>query len=208
MNYGTIGLIALVIFLLTPLSRIVLAALFGRSIGQAALARQPDTIHLQAADASKLRHAGRIRTLAEEYTRCGFADAGTYAIPEMPGVSVQLLAHQADSMYAAVYDHPVAGVFYDVVSRYPDGSAWTWTTARATGLKHRPNTRMTNLPGTEPAQLIETARRERPAAGLRACTTANAVADFEAAYAEYMAWIKQRGISTSEVVEVARRKVA
>ena len=208
MNYGTVALIALAIFLLTPLSRIVLAALFGHSIGEAALSRQPDTIHLKPIDRAKLRHAGRVEGFAAEYVNSGFESAGLFAIPEMPGVSVQLFAHRANSMYGAIYDHPIAGVFCDVVSRYPDGSARTWTTARATGLKHMPNARVTNLPGTEPAVLIETARRQRPAAGLRACTTANAVVDFETAYAEYMAWIKQRGISTGEVVEVARRKVA
>ena len=31
---------------------------------------------------------------------------------------------------------------------------------------------------------------------------------FEQAYAEYMAWMKNRGISAGEVVAVARRKVA
>ena len=208
MNLGTVALIALAIFLLTPLSRIVLAAVFGRSIGQAALARQPDTIHLKVIDASKLRHAGRVESLAREYQQLGFESAGVYTIPEMPGVSVQLLAHRGESMYAVIYDHPVAGVFYDVVTRYADGSAWTYTTARATGIKHRSNVRMSNLPGAEPAALVDNSRRERPQTGLRPCDTRNAVADFENAYAEYMAWMKQRGLSTGEVVEVAKRKVA
>ena len=65
MSYGTIALIAVAILLLTPLSRILLAALFGRSIGQAALARQPDTIHLKPIEGARLRHAGRVQTLAE-----------------------------------------------------------------------------------------------------------------------------------------------
>jgi len=208
MSYGTIALIAVAILLLTPLSRILLAALFGRSIGQAALARQPDTIHLKPSEAAKLRHAERVKSLAAEYQQRGFEDAGLYSIPEMPGVYVQLLAHRADSMYAAIYDHPVAGVFYDVVSRYADGSVWTHTTARATGLKQRPNTRMVNLPGSEPSALIDNARRERPQTGLKSCSTATAVTDFETAYADYMAWIKQRGLTTGEVVNVAKRKVA
>ena len=208
MNTGTIALIAIAIFLLTPLSRIVLAALFGRSIGAAALKRQPDTIHLQATEPSKFRDSGRIQSLANQYERCGFESAGTYTIPEMPGVHVQLLVNPAEAMHAAIYDHPVVGVFYDVVSRYADGSARTYTTARETGLKHRSNVRMTNLPGAEPTALIESTRRERPLVGLRECTMANAVGDFELAYEEYVAWLKSRGLSTGEVVAVARRKVA
>ncbi len=208
MNTGTIVLIAIAIFLLTPLSRIVLAAIFGHSIGEAALRRQPDTICLRAVEPSKFRHSGRIQSLAAEYEQRGFESAGSFTIPEMPGVHLQLLVHTTECMLATIYDHPVAGVFYDVVSRYADGSAWTYTTARETGLKHRENVRMTNLPGAEPTALIDTARRERLQSGLRACTAASAVADFEQAYAEYMAWMKNRGISTGEVVAVARRKVA
>ncbi len=208
MSYGTIALIVVAILLLTPLSRIVLAALFGRSIGQAALARQPDTIHLKPTETASQKHGGRLKSVVAEYLQRGFEDAGLYAIPEMPGVYVQLLAHRGESMYAAIYDHPVAGVFYDVVSRYIDGSVWTFTTARATGLKQRPNTQMVNLPGSEPTALIEAARRQRPHAGLKSCSTSTAVSDFETAYAEYMAWMKQRGLTTGEVVNVARSKVA
>src|SRR5262249_53885060 len=204
MSYGTIALIAVAILLLTPLSRILLAMLFGKSIGQAALSRQPDMIHLKPTDASNLKHADRFKAVVAEYRQNHFEDAGLYSIPEMPGVFVQLLANRAESMYAAVYDHPVAGVFYDVVSRYADGSVSTHTTARATGLKQRPNTRMVNLPGTEPKALIDNARRDRPQAGLKSCAASTAVSDFETAYAEYMAWVKQRGLSTGEVVEVAR----
>jgi hypothetical protein len=43
---------------------------------------------------------------------------------------------------------------------------------------------------------------------MRAASAETAVSDFESAYAEYMAWLKGRGISTGEVVEVARRKIA
>jgi len=208
MNLGTVVLIALAILLFTPLSRIALAAVFGRSIGRAALDRQPDSIHLKAFDATKLRHAERVESVTRAYAVAGFEDAGLYTIPEMPGVHVRLMANSNEWMYAAIYDHPAVGVFYDVVSRAEDGSSWTFTTARATGIKHRDNAHMTNLPGAEPGALATACMRKRPATGLRTCTKASAVRDFEAAYAEYIAWMKQRGLSRGEVVEVARRKVA
>jgi len=208
MNLGTIVLVALAILLLTPLSRIVLAAVFGGSIGRAALDRQPDTIHLKPVDVAKLRHAERVESLARAYTAGGFEDAGLFTIPEMPGVHVRLLANARESMYAAIYDHPVAGVFYDVVSRAEDGSSWTFTTARPTGIRHRDNAHMTNLPGAEPAALVTACLRGRSASGLRACSKAAVVHDFETAYADYIAWMKQRGLSRGEVVDVARRKVA
>ena len=155
---------------LTPLSRLLIAALFGRSIGEKALARQPDTITLAPTDPSRLRHAERLRAVVAEFQSAGFEDGGLHSIPEMPGVSVQLMAHRGDSMAAAIYDHPVAGLFFDTVSRYVDGSTCTYTTAPATGLKHRENTRVVSLPGAEPAALIQRAKRDRPQHGLKGCS--------------------------------------
>ena len=203
-----IVLAALALFFMTPLSRIVIAALFGKSIGKAALAKQSDTIRLMPTEASKMRKAELVQSVAALYQRAGFQSAGVFYIPEMPGVYVQLLANSAESMGGAIYDHPVAGVFYDVFSRYVGGSSITHTTAKATGLNRPENAKAVNLPGVNATTLIERARKERPQSGLKPCTTTTVGPDFVAAYAEFMAWIKQRGISTSEVVKVATRKVA
>jgi hypothetical protein len=208
MNIGIIALLVLALLVLTPLSRLLIAALFGRSIGEKALARQPDTITLAPTDPSRLRHAERLRAVVAEFQSAGFEDGGLHSIPEMPGVSVQLMAHRGDSMAAAIYDHPVAGLFFDTVSRYVDGSTCTYTTAPATGLKHRENTRVVSLPGAEPAALIQRAKRDRPQHGLKGCSPSTVGAEFTTSYAEYVAWIKRRGVSRAEVIEVAKRKVA
>ncbi len=208
MNVGAMVLIGLVALMFSPFPRLLIAALFGKQIGAAALAKQPDTIHLEPVDPSSFRRADRVRAVAAEYMRSGFSDAGTYAIPEMKDVKLQLLAHEAESTYGAIYDHPAVGVWYDVVTRYIHGNSYTFSSARATGLEQRPNTKMINLPGMEPGVLIQHARSQRPNIGHAPASTKSAVADFEKAYADYMTWLKQRGITTGEVVEVARRKVA
>jgi hypothetical protein len=207
-NLATIVWIVIALIALSSLSRLLFAAMFGKSIGKAALARQPDAIHLEPIEPARFRYAARVESLAAEFQGAGFESAGAFAIPEMPGVCVHLLAHRADSMAGAIYDHPAVGVFYDVYSRYVDGGACTYTTARATGLDPRPKTQTVNAPGAEPLALIERARRERPPYGLKGCSTSIIAAEFTAAYAENMAWLKQRGISTREVVEVAKRQVA
>jgi hypothetical protein len=207
-NLATIVWIAIALLALSPLSRLLLAAVFGKSIGRAALAKQPDTIRLEPIEPTRFRYAARVQSLAGEFERAGFESAGAFTIPEMPGVCVHLLAHRADSMAGAIYDHPVAGVFYDVASRYVDGGACTYTTARATGLEPRPNTQIVNAPGAEPLALIERARRERPQHGLKSCAPSSVAAEFTDAYAEHIAWLKQRGVSTREVVDVATRKAA
>jgi len=208
MTIRLIVLLVLAVLFLTPLSRVVIAALFGKSIGKAALSKQPDNIQLTPTDPSKLRNAARVEAVAAEFRRAGFESAGLFIIPEMPGLSLQLLANRSESMGVAIYDHPVVGVFFDVFSRYTDGGSCTHTTAPATGLKRREDMRVFNCPGASPATLLERARRERSSAGLKSCTATTVGPEFVAAYAEQMAWMKQRGISRSEVVKVATRKVA
>jgi len=207
-NLGTIVLIAFAVLLLTPFPRLIIAALFGKQVARAALAKQPDTIHLVKIDSSAFRRADKVRALVSEYLGNGFRDVGSFEVPELPGVKLQLVVNARESMYGTVYEHPVAGIWCDVVSRYLDGSSWTHSSARPTGLEPRPNARQRNLPGSEPATLIANQRTERPSIGMRPTSEGMAVADFETAYAEYMTWLKGRGISTGEVVEVARRKIA
>ena len=207
-NLGTIVLIAFAVLLLTPFPRLIIAALFGKQIARTALAKQPDTIHLVKIDSSAFRRADKVRALVSEYLGNGFRDVGSFEVPELTGVKLQLVVNARESMYGTVYEHPVAGIWCDVVSRYLDGSSWTHSSARPTGLEPRPNARQRNLPGSEPVTLIANQRTERPSIGMRPASEGMAVADFETAYAEYMTWLKGRGISTGEVVEVARRKIA
>ena len=206
--YVRIALLVAALIVLGPLRRRLVASLFGKSIGQAALAKQPDSIRLQRCEPSSLKHADKVDALAREYRDQRFEDVGAYSVPELKGMQLRLLANPHESMYGAIYDHPNAGVWCDVVNRYADGSAWTFTTAKPTGITPLSNVRMVNAPGSTPSQLIEQARSTRPGLGLRSATTASAVADFERAYGEYIAALKQRGLSTGEVVKVAGQKAA
>jgi len=208
MNFTWIAVLLVAALLLRPALRIVIAALFGKSIGKAALDRQPDRISLTRIDSANLRNPARVQSVSAEFEKSGFEDAGLYSIREMKGVSVRLLANRADSMAAAVYEHPAVGVFFDIVSRYVDGRVSTYSSAIATGLKRPDHVTMVNMVGASPSAVLERVRRERSPHGLRDVTPASVGPDFIAAYAEYVKWMKERGVSTSEVIEVARRKAA
>ncbi|HEY2955278.1 MAG TPA: hypothetical protein VGK89_08525 [Candidatus Eisenbacteria bacterium] len=198
---------ALVVFsLLSPLLKYVIAAVAGKQIGAKALAQQPDHIHLQRGGAWK--NAGAPRKSVEAFTSRGFADAGVHTIADMPGVVVQLLAHPGDGFYAAVYEHPQAGTWFDLVTRYQDGTSVTYSTARPTALKPRPGHPSVNLQGADPGTVIDKALAQRPRRTLQAASVADAVSVFEESYAESMAYRKQEGISTREVLGTAARKVA
>jgi len=197
-----------VVSLLSPVLKMVIAAIGGKQIGASALAAQPDQIHLQNAGPLAWKNAGAANRLSDAFATRGFQDAGVHTIHEMAGVVVQLLAHSGDSFYAAVYQHPQAGTWFDLVTLFQDGTSVTYSTSRPTGLKPRPGHHTVNLPGADPAQVLDKALAQRPRRPLQPASVGQAVATFERSYAEGMAYRKQIGISTSEVVETAMRKAA
>jgi hypothetical protein len=178
-----------------------------RAIGRAALDCQPDEIHLDDCGAGAWRHFETAHDLVDSFKRAGFSDAGTYRIREMP-VVLQLLVHESESLYGVVYEHPQSGHWIDVVARFADGTASTWTTAPDTGLDARPGFPMIHAPGTLPSALVARARSELRAAPLAAATRASVAGDFESAYADSMAWRKGRGVTAGEVGRIASKKAA
>ena len=186
-----------------------IGSVVGKAVGQAALAQQPDAIHLAAVDPDSWLDRDGAHALADEFRGHGFADAGTYQVVEMDGVRVRLLVDEGGGLLAAVYEHPQAGQWFDVVARYGDGTSITFTTSPPTGLVARPGHPVVHAPAqTSPRAIVERAGWERPPGALEPASAATVVAAFEAAYAESMAWRKDRGISAREVAEVAARQAA
>jgi hypothetical protein len=188
-----------------PVLGVWIGRAFGRTIGRIALAGQPDTLHLDPVSADSWSDFETATDLARPLAQQGFASAGTYRIEEMPGVIVQLLAHREQRLYAAVYEHPQAGHWIDVVARYEDGTGATFTTAKPSGLDPHPGHLLVNAPGLAPRALLDRVLFERPAGALLPAAIETAAHDFEEAYREETAWRKGRGISRAEVVAVARQ---
>jgi hypothetical protein len=201
------GAVALWI-LARPLSRLLIASTMGKQIGASALAKQPDAIHLEPATPDAWRDAENARRVASALGTLGFETAGAYRVPELPGVTVELLAHPGESMYAAVYEHVQAGAWFEIFMRCQDGASATFTTLRPTGLDDRPDHPVIPMVGADPASLFEKAQERKPRKPLRPARAADAVATFEQGYAESVAWRKGQGISTGEVVRVAMKKAA
>lgn len=181
-----------------------LAGVFAQAVGKVALAQQPDRIQLLKASAEAFRDGAAVKNLAAPLLERGFADAGSYHVKEMPGVLVALLAKPDECFYAAIYEHPQAGHWIDLVTRYPNGDSATFSTVKPTGLSPRPGHAMVNAPEARPLALYMRARSERPRGTMKTVAVESAVLDFETAYAEEMAWRKQKGVSACEVAAVAK----
>ena len=191
------------LWLLRPL----IATVFGKSVGKAALAQQPDQIHLVPTDPGRWGN-GIPDGIAAQMVHRGFEEAGAFTITEMPGVVVRLLAHSGESLYASIYVHPRAGVWFDYVSRFKNGTVTTFTTCAPTGLEQRPGFVMEHAPGASPLGLLDRVIEERGKGALKPVEAQTAVRDFQQAYAEHIAWVKGRGVSRSEVARQAIKRAA
>ena len=204
--YLVVALVA--ISVLSPVLRMLIAAVAGKQVGAAALAKQPETIHLEKKDASAWKNAAGANALARPLLARGFEDAGTCTVREMPGLVVQLLAHSGDSVYAAVYEHPKVGQWLDVYSRYQDGTSFTVTTAKPTGMNPRPGHDTVHVSDSTPEQVLMRALQARPRKWFDTTSAERAIPVFEKAYADSMAYRKLVGVSRKEVMNVAMKRNA
>lgn len=203
-------LVGVVVFLVLGalLARPLLAFFFAESIGRRAIAAQPDSIALVPSPGADWADVPLRDRVTRELEAAGFSQAGTFDVREMPGLHVRLLVHEAEGARAVVYDHPLAGAWFEIVWRLAAGGSVNVTTIRPTGLNARPGHRMVNLPGATVAAVWARARAEKPAAALAPARAAAAACDFEAAYAESMAHFKRNGVTRMEVVRAGTRRHA
>ncbi len=193
---------------LKPVVRGILAFAFGRKVADRALAKIPDTIHLTAAPADAWTDPIGARRLAKELAKRGFEDAGTYRIPELRNMTVELMLQPVECILGVIYEHPEVGQWVELVTRYNDGGSYSVSSGRETGLNPRPNHKTVHLPGTTPDILHKRLISGRPEAEAESFELNELVPAFETVYADSVAWRKAQGISKEEVVKVATRKAA
>lgn len=195
---------ALLRFALRPL----LALVFARTIGAQALAKVPQTVQLTGAGDTAWSDAHAARRLCEPLLANGFADAGTYTVNEMPGVVMQLLASSADSIMAVVYEHPRAGHWLELVTRYADGRRCSATSLVSAPVSGPSFVTTLRVAGAAPLRLLETMRHRRPEGTMLPVSTSDVTRMFEEGYAESMKWHREHGVSRGDVVKVAMRRAA
>lgn len=210
-----LGLVAALLAL--PLVLRVLAMLFMRTafvkvaedVGRRAVEQQPESIHLSRRGAQSWADASAGQNLATPLFDAGFEDAGNFGVDEMPGVMVRLLAHPGHSLWAVVYEHPRAGHWVELVTRYEDRTSASFTSLAETGVHSRPGHPTQHLPGVTPQVLLECALAQRPGRALLPVSADQAVRAFEDAYAESIAWRKEHGVAAADVARmVLKRKAA
>src|SRR5215470_8691801 len=154
----TLAILALALILIRPLTRVVIALVGGRRIGDAALAKQPDTIHLVRASEATWKYPDKAEALTRPLLDAGFRDAGIYAVDEMPGLVIQLLVEPAEALMACIYEHPKAGGWLDIAQNYEGGGGHNVTSLPDAGLDSRPGYTTDHMPQASPGALLARAR--------------------------------------------------
>lgn len=141
------------------------------------------------------------RALLDDFRTLGFAEAGTFLVPELSALRLHALSKLDDAAYAVVYEHDQAGVWIDIVTRYQDGTSVTYSTARQGGeLDQRPGHSCTRDPEASPSALFRRFLAERPRRPMETVGPDEFVERFEQHYADSMDWRNARGGPTEEEI--------
>jgi hypothetical protein len=190
-------LVALVLFVLALLLwlRFKLKSIM-KSVGELAsmgMIVPPFRVHLEKVDDADWRSQEEVDAITRDLKEAGFQRAGDFHTDEIPGLAMRALVHTDHRIDALIYDHPQAGVWLDLVSRYPDGRNCTFATAPPSGLSNPPYLKIENHPGAEPQELLQHCLATRPSETLLPNPPESFRERFEAAYALEMDWRGEHG---------------
>ena len=161
----------------------------------------PARIHLQSMAVPSWEDAEAVAAQSEELPGLGFVKGGSYQVEEVPGMALEAWFHPERAVTAVIYEHPKAGVWTDMATRYQDGTRATFAnTQQGEGVDHAPGHIMERFPGLTARALYERFLAERPDRPAITPTAELFVEVFEKAYADEMDWRNSRGGPTEDEI--------
>jgi hypothetical protein len=167
------------------------------------LGNQPETIELTRLIAPTWNDGGKMERESRALEEEGFSPAGAFQIePQSMGVRLNAFAHEADGIYAVVYEHEQAGIWTDLVIPFADGQRLTVSNAPlGEGLESPPWGRKVSDKSADTATLIQKAQAELKDRPRLPVSTDGFVQSFTTEYARDMAWRRERGGITQVELE-------
>jgi hypothetical protein len=175
-----------------------------RQIGNSAVQKQPDWITLSQVSDPGWNNPAAANDLIQPLLANGFTDAGAYTVDKMPGAKLAILVKPDDYLTAHVYEHPKAGTWIELVSRYQDGKCDTVTTLPPTGIQPPPWVKTMRAVKAPVSDLVRQLIFGRHHGDLKRVEADTAVREFEEGYAKSMVWQKNNGLTPEEVACVVR----
>ena len=191
-----------VLIAVTIASRLIL-----KQVGRKALAKVPTSAKLIQTQNPNWQNRVLIDNQTSPLKFRGFEDVGSFQVVSMPGVLLKILFHQAMNVAAHVYEHPKAGSWTEMATRYTDGRSATISDLPDTGVAPAPWVKTSRVVrGTSTDQMFAQHTNERDKNGIKTLVPADTVREFEEGYARYMQWKQGTGISAEEVARVAKKR--
>jgi hypothetical protein len=201
---------ALIRFLAVPSFRGLSGAIWQRAfmlIGRRVVSRLPDVLNLEKIATPRWGAPGRIEELAGPLRARGFRDCGVYSTARMPGLLIMFLLQEESAVAAFLSEHPKRSPWVELSVRYDDGTTTALSTLPPTGLSQLPDffRRIEGDPAVATDVLYDRLLAERSPLGIKRVTAESVVPEYERAYAKFVAWRKNHGISSEEVAAVAKK---
>ena len=108
------------IWLVILVTIVIASRLFLKEVGRKALAKVSSTAKLVPTSSPNWQNRALIDGQTSPLKFRGFEDVESYQVASMPGVLLKILFHQATNVAAHVYEHPKAGTWTEMATRYTD----------------------------------------------------------------------------------------
>jgi hypothetical protein len=180
--------------------------IFAGAVGKHALEKVPDQITISRVATPQWKDAIAIQNQAAPLVRSGFNDLGTYSVDKMPGVLMRILFQPQSYVSAQLFEHPKAGNWIELATRYSDGSSDFLTTLPDQGITPPPFVRTVRADrSTSSDSLYQQHLRQRKPTEIKPVNPNDVVHEFEEAYLRYMVWKNNKGMRPEEVAAVVQK---
>lgn len=172
-------------------------------VGEKAIANVPEQIALTRVTTPQWKDANAVQQQANPLVVAGFNDLGIYAVDKMPGVLVRVLFQPQTHVAAHIFEHPKAGSWIELATRYTDGSSDFLTTLPDQGIQSPSFVRTTRASRSTPTDaLYQQHIAQRKNSGIKTISQNDVIHEFEDAYMRYMVWKKDKSLTPEEVAKV------
>jgi hypothetical protein len=210
--FNTILLLVVLLIIWKFFGKKILAFVLTRSVARSALQhignnavqKQPDWITLDRVSDPAWTNPAAANDLIQPLLANGFTDAGAYTVDKMPAVKLAILVKPGDYITAHVYEHPKAGTWIELVTRYPDGTCQTVSTLPSTGIQPPPWVRTIRAAKAPAMDLVRQLTFARRSGDKKKIEADDVVREFEEGYAKSIVWQKNNGLTSEEVAIVVR----
>ena len=157
----------------------------------------PMRIRLRPDNSYAWRDEIQVDSVGDELAGCGFVRIGTFSSTP-PTVPIEAWHDPQQSIYAAICEHPVAGVWLDVLSLGQDGSTYTVSSGPGDQFDRPSDFQLERIPGATPKEVVSRFLGTRPDRAAVRTSAETFPAVFEDLWQRSMEFRIEQGVPSEE----------